>query len=75
MHIGVSSSGQDFILFLEEILAEHQGVRLCTAMMTDVRIVKVNGVGENYFVSADKDEKLSKISLSKEAHYTVLTCT
>ena len=60
MHVGVSSSGQDFKLFVEEILTEHQGVRLrtamMTAMMTDVPVVKVNGVGENYFICADKDE-------------------
>ena len=55
MHVGVSSSGQDFKLFVEEILTEHQGVWLRTAMMTDVSIVKVNGVGENYFISADMD--------------------
>ena len=56
MDVGVSSSGQDFKLFVEEILTEHQDVRLRTAMMTNVPIVKVNGVGENYFVSADKGE-------------------
>ena len=56
MDVGVSSSGQDFKLFVEEKLTEHQGVRLHTAMMTDVPVVKVNGVGENYFISADKDE-------------------
>ena len=50
MHVGVSSSGQDFKLFVEEILTEHQGVWLRTAMMTGVHIVKVNGVGENYFM-------------------------
>ena len=76
MHVGVSSSGQDFKLFVEEILTEHQGVRLCTAMMTDVPVVKVNGVGKNYFISADKDEiNFVKDFSLKRNHYTVLKCT
>ena len=75
MHVGVSSSGQDFILFLGEKLTEHQGVRLRTAMVAGVPIVKVNGVGGNYFVSSKQGWNLSEVSLSKGTHYTVLTCT
>ena len=69
MDVGVSSSGQDFKLFIEEILTEHQGVRLRTVMMTDVFIVKVNGVGENHFVSTERVKFVKDFSLKRNPLY------